>query len=1297
MLPLALLLSFLSAGPSPAAADILPGNIWPNPTLEADSNGDGLPDNWTRGGTASMDLWDTGQRLSPSHSLSVNDTSTNSGASWNSGLIPVQSNTYYHLRFFRRYAITQGAMYLRIQFYTNATPTNPSRVLQVRGVQTNWEQMDDLLLSPGDANQIQLFINTGWNNSDLGQIWIDDISLAVQTNTVGIQRVSLMPNIPSPFLMRDWKSVATNYDNLVFNYNATGQYLPLIISNNQNPNFWLPWFSMPSYVGAGIDEPESINSMAAILGATLVGIDKSNQKGSNYVRMMVQYYNHGNQDNQGRPLDLLADKARSQLSDFWYNLFPHVLFFGLVDRYPETAALTNAYSTSAGGITMNGIMLATAQRWYEACVGLGATATNPPNFNYAGYNFITRQPYVWSWIEMEGSSGVAWLEYMAWRKFGQTNANFLQAADWALQYMQNSTSNVVYEVLVPYGALTAARMNAELGRNYDLNRFINWCFDGDEPAIGRGNWGVIADTWGGNDADGLVGTLNDNMGFAMNTFDQAGALAPIARYDQRYAHDLGKWLLNVANNSRLFYSTFLPPSQQSSPNWLNGTNDIIAYENVTGLSGTFNLYGQGGYLGFGLGGTDYALYGAAHVGILGALVGSTSDEKILQLDLLATDFFLDAAWPTYLHYNPYLAITSFTASYGSGTNDLFDIVTERFLATHVSGPTNLSLPADSAAVVVVIPTGADISIQGGRLYANGRIIDYRYAGLDVDSDGLPDWWETRYYGNPTNASPAALATNGQSNLVCYHQGLNPLGVTPVGAAGTITGLASVACGQSDVTYAISPVSGATSYAWIAPLGASIVSGQGTAIIVVNYGCNASNGMMTVWPMNSAGSGGSSGSLNLFVTHVGNAGAIAVTNIFVSGPAKTIAYTIGAVSGASTYLWTVPNGGTIISGQGTTNILVSYGCNSAFGSVTVIPANGNGCTGASNSVAVLFTSSTVGTTGPITGLTNVNVGQPSVAYSVNSVSNATIYTWSVSGDAAIVGGQGTTNILVSYGCDTAPVTVNVTPISNSGCSGASSSLGVTIMPVGAVSAINGGLGPKGGRKGWVFSVAPVSGATIYTWLLPSGCNITSGQGTTNITVDFDCQASSGNIMVIPSNASGCCGPPCIKVLAPVCLGPGGPITGSNSVNIGQTNVSYSTGPAYDAASYIWTVPADAAIVIGQNTTNIVVNWGSTSGSVTMTPTRNGTGCSGMPSPDFWVAVGGPSPPMLDSVSWSNGTFQFRVSGGSGPNYQIQMATNLIGLGGWVPQFTVTSPVLPFLWSDSNVINSPCRFYRIQLIP
>ena len=45
---------------------------------------------------------------------------------------------------------------------------------------------------------------------------------------------------------------------------------------------------------------------------------------------------------------------------------------------------------------------------------------------------------------------------------------------------------------------------------------------------------------------------------------------------------------------------------------------------------------------------------------------------------------------------------------------------------------------------------------------------------DIDEDGLPDWWETEYYGGMTNSNPTAISSNGiNTTLEAYVAGLDP--------------------------------------------------------------------------------------------------------------------------------------------------------------------------------------------------------------------------------------------------------------------------------------------------------------------------------------------------------------------------------------------------------------------------------------------------------------------------------------------------------------------------------------------
>ena len=48
-------------------------------------------------------------------------------------------------------------------------------------------------------------------------------------------------------------------------------------------------------------------------------------------------------------------------------------------------------------------------------------------------------------------------------------------------------------------------------------------------------------------------------------FQMAATLVPLARYDSRFARAIGKWMLNAANNARLFYADFYEVKHQKNP------------------------------------------------------------------------------------------------------------------------------------------------------------------------------------------------------------------------------------------------------------------------------------------------------------------------------------------------------------------------------------------------------------------------------------------------------------------------------------------------------------------------------------------------------------------------------------------------------------------------------------------------------------------------------------------------------------------------------------------------------------
>ncbi len=685
-----------------------------------------------------------------------------------------------------------------------------------------------------------------------------EVSRTTQEN---ILHVDQMPRIPFPYAMRNWEEVTRNYVDFVFDFDKSGEHLPLIDwVDASHSKVWIPSYIGDSRAGSA----EGINYLAAVLSGALVGLDMRSYRGHDWVLMATNYFNPADGMCYNAPA---SGRIMSGDSGF-YLILPNVLFFQLGAEYSPDPAF-------------EGMMHEIATRLYEECVTLGGR-TNPP----ALPDFGNRQR-----IDPEAAAGVAWIEYMAWLKFH--DPRFLTAADWCLQALEERPlkANPLYEVLLPYAVITAARLNNEEGRNYDVSKLLNWCFDPLPAPQVRPYWGVITGRWSGLDADGLVGSSTDGGGyaFAMNTFQFAGTLAPLAKYNPRYARDLGRWLLNVANSSRLFYANAFDQQHQSSYEWASkyDTNSVIAYEGlrrwkrgwvspvadystaagkvVQGSYASTRYYHEvppdvevleespgsnnyaslsqiwqfdlpkstpekhlvvaanrvaGGHQGnsfsfsystnadgpyvkaFDLGGrarrpqfvelpndlngqlyvkvestdhtpgqmaadrlsvdalaisyrsdigpfaqgdlvvswidlvkdssipivlyrpesvaTDLGLYGGSHVGMLGGIVKPTNVERILQWDLLKTDFFHKASERTFLYYNPYDKEQKVKLDVGPEPRDVFDNVSNTLLVQNARGTVEVAIPPDAARVISLMQLG---NKPGGKLSLGGIIKD----------------------------------------------------------------------------------------------------------------------------------------------------------------------------------------------------------------------------------------------------------------------------------------------------------------------------------------------------------------------------------------------------------------------------------------------------------------------------------------------------------------------------------------------------------------------------------------------
>lgn len=109
---------------------------------------------------------------------------------------------------------------------------------------------------------------------------------------------------------------------------------------------------------------------------------------------------------------------------------------------------------------------------------------------------------------------------------------------------------------------------------------------------------------------------------------------------------------------------------------------------------------------------------------------------------------------------------------------------------------------------------------------------------------------------------------------------------------------------------------------------------------------------------------------------------------------------------------------------------------------------------------------------------------------------------------------------------------------------------------------------GAASNVAYSLPAVTGATNYTWSVPAGASIMSGQGTSNLIVNYPPGSSSGNVTVFGSAGS------CLTSLATLSIAIGGtsitaPVSGGD-----QTQVNCSPNP-------IPTLTASATAATGNN--------------------------------------------------------------------------------------------------------------------
>jgi hypothetical protein len=535
-----------------------------------------------------------------------------------------------------------------------------------------------------------------------------------------------MSELPQPLKIIDWKKKAIRFDSLVFNFKNNALYGSFIWLDSARRNFDQVTFGLYTVIGDVRQGPknnngefhEALTSLNSLLSAGLMKIDKTRQNGFNYVKMAQNYFNRDNHWN------IVMNNTNSSVAmlgggygrDWWYDVYPNVLYYGVSALFPDVE-------------NTKFIQRSIAEQFFKADSVLNG------NYDYSYFDYSRmkgmRNNIPW---QQDAAGGHAWVLYSAYWKFG--DKRYLQGAESAIQALVNQKESRFYEVLLPFGAYTAARLNAEQGTDYDVTGLLNNIFDGCQSKDGRYGWGIIAEKWGDYDVYGLQGSITDGGGYAffMNSVAITWPLVSMVKYEPQYARAIGKYMLNVVNASRLFYPDQIDEKNQWLPELKDLTSGIIGYEGLRKADDLNNPTLKGvSPVAIGDGPkwvagqpkeSMFSLYSTSIAGIFGAIVNNTGVEGILALDCNATDFYAENKFPVYLYYNPYEETKTIT--YLSDNNiDLFDIISKKYLAKGEKGNVSISLPAREAALIVVLPAGTLLKKEGSKIMARDVVIAFR--------------------------------------------------------------------------------------------------------------------------------------------------------------------------------------------------------------------------------------------------------------------------------------------------------------------------------------------------------------------------------------------------------------------------------------------------------------------------------------------------------------------------------------------------------------------------------------------
>ena len=294
------------------------------------------------------------------------------------------------------------------------------------------------------------------------------------------------------------------------------------------------------------------------------------------------------------------------------------------------------------------------------------------------------------------------------------------------------------------------------------------------------------------------------------------------------------------------------------------------------------------------------------------------------------------------------------------------------------------------------------------------------------------------------------------------------------------------------------------------------------------------------------------------------------------------YSIPPFPGAFNYTWTVPDGATIVSGQGSLIILVDWS-NSEGGDICVTP---NGA--CPNMIPTCLTVTTI-TPPVIDAIAGENLACNELEYTYEILNPDPFwnFTWTVT-NGTIVSGQGTSVIDVVWNASGTGGLVEV--MVSDPCGVSTQLLEIQLSPLPVGTDILGNDQICSGGVGIYYTLNSSNSTYTYSWFVPNGATIVNGQGSQFIEVDWG-TADGGQVCLdIANNCTTISECFDVSLYDPVTVG----VEGPESVCEGTVSMYTLANSVPLNADLNWTVPASATLLSDPTKGTITVRWDAPQG-------------------------------------------------------------------------------------------------------